>query len=56
MIDFDVFDTEFDVTSSGKPVFNWLFNVKAYDPEHAIKQAKTKGVAAPIVQPVVILN
>jgi hypothetical protein len=56
MIEFDVFDTQFDVTMNGTPVFHWLFRVKAFDPDGAIKQAKTKGVSAPIVQPVLITN
>jgi hypothetical protein len=50
MILYDVFDTQFDVTPNGTPIFKWMFTVKAFDPKGAIKQAKTKGVVAPIVQ------
>lgn len=48
---YDVFDTQFDVTFNGTPHLKWMFTVKAFDSEGAIRQAKTKGIVAPIVQP-----
>lgn len=51
MILYDVFDTQFDVTFNGTPQLKWMFTVKAFGPEGAMKQARTKGVVAPIIQP-----
>lgn len=51
MINYRIFSGYYDLTPNGTPILKALFDVKAPDPESAIRQAKTKGAVAPIVQP-----